>query len=222
VGDEAPAGYQQAAAAPRIDGALLAGMCPVIFVGVDPGKQGAIAVLDDAGRALETLPTPIVSASGGARPEYDLPAIRDYIDRWRKVGSIGGGAFVTVEKGQPMPPTVPGGSAANFARGVARGWEWMLVALRLPYQLVAPRTWQLVMHAGTPGSDTKQRSMLAAHRLFPGVSLTRSMRCRNESDGIAEALLIAEFGRRSRGSATRNPDNHEPRYRERSDAQTIC
>jgi hypothetical protein len=161
----------------------------MIYLGIDPGKGGALAALNNAGEIMHAVTTPVVHGHG-SRDEYDLVAIREWLRAAPQP------VFVTVEKGQPMPPTVPGGSVANFARGVARGWEWMLVALEIPYQLVAPRTWQAVMHAGTPGTDTKQRSILAAQRLFPRVRLQHSDRATKPHDGIAEALLLAEYGRR--------------------------
>lgn len=165
----------------------------MIFIGIDPGKQGAIATVDGSGVMANAFPTPLVHSVRG-RDEYDLRSITAILRRWHD--DLTERVFATVEKGQPMPPEVPGGSVANFARGVARGWEWMLVALEIPYQLVAPVTWQRVMHAGTPGSDTKQRSIMAAQRLFPGVRLQRTQRSTKPHDGIAEALLLAEYGRR--------------------------
>ena len=111
--------------------------------------------------------------------------------------------FVTVEKSQPMPPIVKGkpmgGSIANFARGCATGWAWMLTGMDIPYQLVHPRTWQKVMLAGTNGADTKQRSIIAAQRLFPGVSLLRTPRCRKLDSNFSDALLLAAYGMRTHG-----------------------
>lgn len=169
------------------------------FMGIDPGKLGGIAVVDPEGHVVTVQPTPIVDGQKG-RPEYDLPGILKALCFHAGAGPSAG-VFVTVEKAQPMPPKMPGGSIANFHRGVGRGWEWMLCALGIPYQLVAPVTWQKAMHAGTPGEDTKQRSILAAQRLFPGVRLQRTERCRLPSDGLAEALLLAEYGRRVHGGA---------------------
>jgi crossover junction endodeoxyribonuclease RuvC len=163
----------------------------VIVAGVDPGKLGAIAVLDADGGVLELAAIPVIKSSTG-RAHYDLASIRDMLlalhDRH---------VFVTVERLQPMP-AAKGGTIANYNRGESQGWNWMLEALKIPYHLVSPQTWQRVMHAGTPGTDPKQRSILAAQRLFPGVSLRRTPKCRVPSDGYAEALLLAEYGRRGR------------------------
>lgn len=161
-----------------------------LYLGVDPGKSGALAVIEADGRARDVVLMPVVTGDG--RPEYDVPVIRDLLLAWK-----GEGVFVTVEKQQPMP-LAHGGTIANFNRGMGRaGWEWLLVALKIPHQLVAPRTWQAVMHAGTSGTDTKQRSIIACHRLFPDVSLTKSARANKDLDGKAEALLLAEYGRRT-------------------------
>lgn len=180
------------------------------FLGIDPGKQGAIASIDDDSRAARVVVVPTIAGEKGSKVEYSLTDIRDVLVHHAR--EVGGPMrlFVTLEKSQPMPPLFKGkqnaegeapanisGTIANFNRGVCRGYEWMLVALGIPYQLVAPRSWQAVMHVGTPGSSTKQRSIMAAQRLFPSVSLLESARCRVAHDGMAEALLIAEYGRRA-------------------------
>lgn len=165
----------------------------MIYAGVDPGKWGAIAVLDGEGRAERVVPMPLVMGAG--RDYYDLAAIRDLMLELRERR-----VFVTVEKQQPLP-AAKGGLLANYGRGEAQGWNWLLEALAIPYHLVAPVSWQRAMHAGTPGDDTKQRSILAAQRLFPGVSLRRSPRCQKPSDGFAESLLIAAYGRRVEANA---------------------
>ena len=164
----------------------------MIYLGIDPGKGGAIAVIGGgfASSGIEIYPTPVIKATKGkGRTEYNLVRIREILEMTEP-------DFVTLERSQPLPPKM-GGSIANYHRGVSRGWEWMLVALEIPYQLVAARTWQKMMHAGTPGGDTKQRSILAAQRLFPKVNLKRTERCRVADHNFAEALLLAEFGRRT-------------------------
>ena len=158
------------------------------YLGLDPGKAGGVAVLDAEGMVVELRVMPTVRASRG-RPEVDVPALVGLIASHRL-------CFVTAEKLQPMPSKL-GGGAANFARGYGRGLvEGVCAALEVPLQLVSPRRWQGVMLEGTPGEDTKARSIIAAGRLFPGVSLLPTPRCRKPHDGLADALLLAEYGRR--------------------------
>ncbi len=163
------------------------------YVGIDPGKFGGIALLEAEGGVVDRFPMPVIKAAGGGKSEYDLATIRDLLLLWMRETEL----FVTVEKTAPLPPGLKfGGGNTNFHRGEGRGWAWMLTALKVAHQLVAPQRWQADMHNGVPGGDTKARSILAVHRLFPTVSLARTARCTTDSDGIAEALLIAEWGRR--------------------------
>jgi crossover junction endodeoxyribonuclease RuvC len=162
----------------------------VIFAGIDPGKSGALALLDERGEPLELFPVPIVVGTG--RPEYDLARIAETLHAWR-----GREVFVTIEKQQPLPRK-KGGGITNYSRGVSSGWLWMFTALKIPHHLVSPPVWQRRMFEGAPGTDTKQRAIIAAGRLFPGVSLLRTPRSRKPFDGFADALLIAEYGRRWR------------------------
>lgn len=186
----------------------------MLYAGIDPGKRGAIAVLDDSGAFVFLGTTPLVESGPKGRDEYDVPSIRDLFEPLHQAA---GGLFVTVERigampvlfarkkkpGQEVADFGAGGSIVNFNRGVTRGFEWLLVAMRIPHLAVPPQTWQRVMHEGTPLGDTKQRSILAAHALFPNVSLRRTPRSKKLDDGCAEALLLAEYGRRARTGAGR-------------------
>jgi hypothetical protein len=164
----------------------------VIMIGVDPGIRGAIAALDDGGALLSVEPTPLVPAGPSARAEFDLPAIRDRLYHW-KVFASRSELFVTVERLSAMPRSM-GGASANFARGMSRAWAWMLTALEIPYAMVTPQVWQRVMLAGTAGKDTKQRSIIAAQRLFPKVDLRREGKGQPD-DNLADSVLLASYGR---------------------------
>lgn len=170
-------------------------------IGVDPGLQGGLALLrgDDV---PVVIPMPIVRGGKGARDQYDVDSLRARLAVW----SSGPRPRVVIERLQPLPgkfkrkggkEVKAGGTIANYNRGLAQG---LLVGicstLGISYELVSPRTWQREMLAGTSGADTKQRSILAAGRLFPGVSLRPTERSRKASDGMADALLIAAYGQR--------------------------
>ncbi len=204
-----------------------------LFIGVDPGKAGALAVLESdepySGRPdevtiLEVRPIPMIPTAKlpkgakrkpGEREQYDIVAIAEWFKRYRPPTC----RLVTIERSQPLPTlrmkskqagsvdTPMGGSLANFNRGVQRGFEWLLTALEIPFQLVPPRTWQKIMHTGEEGDlralEMKQRSINAALRLFPGVDLRRTPRCSTAHDGKAEALLLAEYGRRTTERGTK-------------------
>lgn len=44
--------------------------------------------------------------------------------------------------------------------------------------------------------DVKKMSIVAAHRIFPDVSLKRTSRSLKDDDNFADSLLMAEYGRR--------------------------
>ena len=194
-----------------------------VTIGVDPGLRGGMARLEEGGPhiMIEVAPIPIIPAAvrNGkklGRDQYDLAAIRDQLRSWLyvetsedthaesippsplevKITTSRRDVFVFVEQSIPLPPKLKAGSLAQFQRGVCRGWSWMLTALEIPHELVHPRTWQSSMLRDTPGKDTKARSLLVAQRLFPTVELRRTARSRKADDGLSDALLIAEYGRR--------------------------
>lgn len=181
------------------------------YLGIDPGKQGAIAMIDEAGQVLGVIPTPmIIGTAKGSRPEYDLAAIAALFRKWVEP-TPDRGLFVTVERQTAMPMRFAkkggrasdpdanvGGTVANFNRGVSLGWSWMLAAFRIPYQLVKPQDWQRAVLAGMPGKDPKAKSIAAAKRTWPSIRLNRTARSTRDDDGFADALWLAEFGRRLR------------------------
>lgn len=195
------------------------------YCGVDPGLRGAIAFLDEHGQVEDVIATPLKAK--GDRETYDVRAIaaifRQRIDRDRRDR----GLHVTVEDLQTLPAKRPrfkggpledmGGGYANFARGVAHGWEFMLAAFWIEPLMVIPQTWQADMLVGTdPRLKPKERSILQASRLFPerclvcGIQLERPggvvartgcipaadhPRRKKPHDGFADALLLAQYGR---------------------------
>jgi hypothetical protein len=167
------------------------------YLGIDPGKEGAIATVDEGGLCIEVLATPMVTAEKGGRDAFDLVEICGVLRRHLDRGAL----FVTVEKLAPLPAMAGGrrmgGTIANFNRGMARGWEWMLVAMGIPYHMVAPQRWQRSMLADTGEGDTGRRALVAAKRLWPLTSLRRTARSRKDDEDFADALLLAEFGRRA-------------------------
>jgi len=78
--------------------------------------------------------------------------------------------------------------------------EGVCIGVGIPYTIVPPREWQKVMLSGVSKKlNTKAASILIAKRLYPGVSLRATERCTTDHHGMSDALLIAEYGRRTKG-----------------------
>ena len=145
----------------------------MIYIGIDPGKKGGYAVIDDRGaRVYPWDNTYFVS---------DMNAVE----------SRGESIVAAVEKVGAMPGQ---GVVSMFNFGTSYGFILgVLTAFGIGYQLVPPSVWK--RDFGLLHTD-KQSSVDVAKRLFPSVNLMPTDRCRKESDGMAEALLIAEYARR--------------------------
>ena len=145
----------------------------MIYIGIDPGKKGGYAVIDDRGaRVYPWDNTYFVS---------DMNAVE----------SRGESIVAAVEKVGAMPGQ---GVTSMFSFGTSYGFILgVLTAFGIGYQLVPPSVWK--REFGLLHTD-KQSSVDVAKRLFPSVNLMPTDRCRKESDGMAESLLIAEYARR--------------------------
>jgi len=151
-----------------------------VFVGVDPGKSGSMAVLYIAGDGYHVL---VLRPFGEA--EF-LAELRN-VERLAKSGVV---VKAVVEHvggmpGQSAPASFNFGDNFGFTRG-------LLTALGIPYELVRPQKWKKEFSC----TSDKNTAIDVAKRLFPGVDLKRTPRCQKDDDGHAEALLMAEYARR--------------------------
>jgi hypothetical protein len=168
------------------------------YLGVDPGKEGGVALLDAEGRLVKTEPTPLVDGKGAG--DYNL--VRIVLILEGAIDLAGGPQWLTacVELLHALPPIprvgMRGGSAANFARGLSHGWLWMLAALRVKVSHhPRPQTWQPRMLAAGPADTSKERSKASALARWPSHDFRRTPRSHGPHDGLTDAALLAEYGR---------------------------
>lgn len=144
----------------------------MIYIGIDPGKSGAMAVIFDG--MDETMLVPFDEAK--------------YINVLQNLS--GHHAKSCLEHVTAMPKQ---GVTSMFHFGENFGYiKGLLEANGIPYELVRPQKWK--KEFGITGD--KNNSIEVCKRLFPGVSLRRTERCRKDDDNMAEALLMAEYARR--------------------------
>jgi len=62
--------------------------------------------------------------------------------------------------------------------------------------ITQPRTWQKEFWNSVAGYDTKAESVRIAKMLWPEQDFLRTPKCKTPDNGITDALLIAEYGRR--------------------------
>ena len=136
------------------------------IMGIDPGLTGAIGILHVDGSVA------VEDMPRNPRDLYEL------LREWR--------CRAFVEQAQAMPKQ---GVSSTFKTGYGYGLIiGVLAGLGIPYQTVTPAVWKRAM--GLWGKD-KEASRALARSLWPEAPLGRKM-----DHGRAEALLLAEYGRR--------------------------
>jgi crossover junction endodeoxyribonuclease RuvC len=156
----------------------------MIGIGIDPGAKGGYAVISksETGQAVFAYPWDDTFFA------VEMNAL--------KMNALkpGGDIIAAVEKVGSMPHD---SHKAAFNFGHSLGYiEGVLTALGIPYQLVPPAKWK--KEFSLIGKD-KKASIATCHKLFPELDLKRTERCRTDSDGKAEATLLAEYARRHFG-----------------------
>ncbi len=163
------------------------------FLGIDPGKGGGLALLNQDGDLVMRETTPVIGARG-AKTSYNIGSMWDCLIGFKKAtGDVG--LVATIEKTQPFPGN---GASSNHAIGFGDGiWQALLTAMSIRYDIVGPRTWQKVlfkdMNAAT--SDTKAASAIYCARRWGSHKFLATERSKKPHDGLTDAACIAEYGR---------------------------
>lgn len=157
-------------------------------LGIDPGFSGGLAFTLLDGTSTAAIPMPVIKGAG--RTEIDVPALVAFILGLEDDG--GEIRLVVIERVHSMPAQ---GVASTFSFGLATG-EVRGVVKTLGYALEQPlpQAWKKVVLAGTDGD--KLAAIQYVRRRFPDVSLLASPRCTKPHDGMADAICLAEWGRR--------------------------
>lgn len=147
-----------------------------IFCGIDPGKKGAMAIMGYSNTTGERYMMKIIPFD----PQEYIKTLKQF-----------NGATVCIEQVHSLPHE---GVKSVWSFGQTYGWLLgVLDAVGLSYQTVPPNLWKKdfsLLRA------EKKQSIEVCKRLFPGIELKRTDRCRNDDDNMADAALICEYARR--------------------------
>lgn len=149
----------------------------MIYIGIDPGKKGSWAVIaqSETGQFTKVYPWDDVF----------------FVADMKALSQMGEKIVAAVEKVGAMPHQ---GVTSMFNFGQSYGFiQGVLSAYGIPYQLVPPGVWKREFSIVQKG---KTGSVDVCKCLFPDVSLFPTERCRKESDGMSDALCLAEYARR--------------------------
>ncbi len=152
----------------------------MICIGIDCGLTGALAVIYPTGEA-EVRDMPVATING--RLLVNPAVVADILRGW----TCGGRTLVMIENQQARPEQ---GRTSIYSLGRSAGIvEGVCATIGLPYETAPPARWKKMMGL----SSAKEDARGLACRLFP---LLASELARKKDHGRAEALLLAEIGRR--------------------------
>jgi hypothetical protein len=166
-----------------------------VYIGIDPGKQGAISVIFD-NDLIRHWSMPLIGK------EYDIKTLTRIIEGFSKLQ-----VYCVLESVHALF-----GSSANntFEFGYGLGvLEGILTSHEIPYSKITPKIWQKLMFQGVPlitkpsstgktqKTDTKKMALIAAQRIFPKETFLQSERCKKPHEGFVDACLMAEYARRN-------------------------
>jgi crossover junction endodeoxyribonuclease RuvC len=161
----------------------------MIYIGIDPGLSGAIAVINDTDNSVQLFDTPTTVVKSGKKNnnvyvESEIVKILSFYPTDNtKVG---------LEKQFPMAGRDgrSQGLSSTFKTGYGFGmWVGMLSALKLPFDLLTSQKWKKAMLDGM--GKEKAASCVRAQQLYPDCELF-TLRGR-ALDGRGDALLIATY-----------------------------
>lgn len=145
----------------------------MIYIGIDPGAKGAMAILRDNG-CPEIIP-------------FDT---NEYMSRLWTLKIEYQNCICCVEAVQPIRGN---GIIALFKLGQSYGWLLgVLDSIGIPYQPITPQKWKKEFSL----TSDKAKSVEVCRRLYPDTSLKRTERSKKDDDNFAEALLMATYAKR--------------------------
>lgn len=162
----------------------------MIFIGIDPGLTGAVAAISPKGGVIVSL-VPTIKGEKTKRL-YDLESMKALV---KNIGyePRPDRRFVVLERQHAFPGQ---GSTSTFSIGRGFGlWEGILTGIGIEYITVPAQRWQKEVCPGKKG-ESKIRAIQAVLRLFPGTQLRVGTRSKKDHTGFADAICMAEFGRR--------------------------
>lgn len=160
-----------------------------VYIGIDPGKDGAMVAIDSCGKVIASHLTKedfTIGVGKGSKREYLAPRMSFAINCIAKSYNV---RLAVLEKQHAMPGQ---GVTSMFSCGYGYGlWVGVLASHNIPLAEVRASAWIKDVLAGVPG-DGKGRSIYAVMSRMPNLDLTPGRR-RKPHDGLADAACMAMY-----------------------------
>jgi hypothetical protein len=156
-----------------------------MIVGIDNGIDGGICAISPHGKIIDKCPMPILKRK--EKREVDVAAFKKWIL------DLNTEPFILIE--EPLKHAKSSQAmrsmSINFGKllGACEIKEWLVAA-------VEPREWQVEILGRVAAGQTKTAALNLVSEIAPEEDWTKKGRSTKPHDGMIDAYLIAEFGRR--------------------------
>jgi hypothetical protein len=167
------------------------------YLGIDPGKDGAFAVLDENYKIVEVFVMPTI----GDKRVYDKQGIREILFKYPY-------EYIVIEK-----PTNLYGYAKSAVESLSHCiglLEGMVFVMGAAHTMIKPTQWQVKAWGDTPRqykakneagrkmSDPKATTLLACINYYPTFEFRqmgkRGKPLKHRHDGVMDATLLCRYG----------------------------
>lgn len=176
------------------------------YIGIDIGKMGGIVVVDSNGKFVSKHSIPLIGKDIDTGTLADI--FEGIIEESNIIGAI---PHACIEK---VHAIFGSAAASTFSFGFCAGLiEGIVRTKKISFTKITPKDWQSIcwqqdeIEREPSTTDKKGKvkqgkirtkivSLKAFKRIFPQVDLRPTERSKNQSDGLVDAILIAEAVRR--------------------------
>ena len=163
------------------------------YIGIDCGLDGGITMINWKGKLMQTSVMPTVPSGKGRK--IDLCGLAAMI---KEIGRHPEKYTFIVENPGAHAPSAAGLRSMTYSFAAV---ETLLAAYQLKHHVVLSQKWQKAFWSKPKMPkgqkfNTKAAALNAARQIWPEESWLKSDRCSKPHDGLIDAALLAEYGRR--------------------------
>lgn len=155
-----------------------------VYIGVDPGASGGIAMIKDNGEMFLYAAMP--------QTERDIAEVFKAVSGSTTIDYKGTIEAVHAMPGQGVTSMFSFGRNYGFLRGC-------LISHGISFRETTPKEWQravgIFAKKGEVKKDHKMRCLAKAQQMFPEVTLWSTPRSKGAQLAVCDAMLIAYYGR---------------------------
>lgn len=161
----------------------------MIYIGIDPGLDGGIAIKKPEGIETVIMPTTTVKKASKSKRIIDNTGLKEIFEVFKSEE-----CYATIEKQQAMTKQgVKQGVGAMVTLGMGYGaLLQVLTDFEIPFDVVRAQVWQ--KEFGIANGDTKTQALEVCRNLFPNLNLLATKRSRVAHKGLVDAVLIMQHG----------------------------